>query len=581
MTVDARRLSGAERTVAGRGRSATPQVTVVVIVHDDALALPVAVRSALDQSLTDLEVIVVDDASSDESAAVAEAIAATDERVRVLRRSTNSGGCSAPRNDGLAAARGRWVMFLDSDDELFPDAAAFLISAGERTGAEIASGRLQRFHMRRRAVTPWYPELYRHERVVGGLRDLPDLLHDALSTNKAYRRAFLDRTGLRFVEGIHYEDQVFSMSAYLSAARIVLVPHEVYRWNVREANHVDGRLSITNRRAEIANLRSRLEANTLIDALVDASGAMEVRVAKDVKFVKHDLRLYLNDLWERDTTFRSAFMGEVGDYLKGLDEQSWDALPVLNRVAAALIVSGNLDAVLDAVEALRRPMRLPVPLGRRNGRLLFGAAPPVGEESLRLDVTDSALRRAPRSAARLESVRRAGDALELRLVVRHCLLLEECADDVPAVTVSAARFGLRRLAVPLSAAQADAGPGAGLCSVIATLEPAALRLLPGPLNAWRLRVLVDGKRLAVGRPHLWGGPVHVDLGADGRRGQQGVLSYNWVGDLGLVAEGSSRLEEQLLTWRLRLRHTGAGAAFRASKAMAAAVRRALPKPGQR
>lgn len=93
----------------------TVSVSVIVPAYNREQLLPRAVGSVNAQiGLRPLEVIVVDDASSDDSAAVAERLGA-----RVLRRQFN-GGAAAARNDGLQAARGDWVTMLDSDDEWLP-----------------------------------------------------------------------------------------------------------------------------------------------------------------------------------------------------------------------------------------------------------------------------------------------------------------------------------------------------------------------------------------------------------------------------------------------------------------------------
>ena len=97
---------------------ATPDISVIVIVYNDAERLPRAVRSVLDQSLCNIEVVIVDDCSRDTSYQVAQRLAADNPgRVRAFQLAANSGGCGAPRNRGVGAARGKYVMFLDSDDE--------------------------------------------------------------------------------------------------------------------------------------------------------------------------------------------------------------------------------------------------------------------------------------------------------------------------------------------------------------------------------------------------------------------------------------------------------------------------------
>src|SRR5436309_470378 len=106
-----------------------PAVSVVVICFNDATHLRTAVRSATAQTLRDLEVVVVDDGSDDDTPSVAEALADADPRVRYHRLDTNSGGCSRPRNIGMSLATGDYVTFLDSDDVLPRLACARLLRA--------------------------------------------------------------------------------------------------------------------------------------------------------------------------------------------------------------------------------------------------------------------------------------------------------------------------------------------------------------------------------------------------------------------------------------------------------------------
>jgi glycosyltransferase involved in cell wall biosynthesis len=101
-----------------RGEAA-PTVSVVVPTYNRAGLLPRALDSALAQTFGDLEVLVVDDGSTDATAALVNGYAARDGRVRYLRQPENA-GVSAARNRGLREARGALVAFLDSDDEWLP-----------------------------------------------------------------------------------------------------------------------------------------------------------------------------------------------------------------------------------------------------------------------------------------------------------------------------------------------------------------------------------------------------------------------------------------------------------------------------
>ena len=108
-------------------RAPTPAVTVVVATRDRPALVHRAVASALGQTLTSVEVLVVDDGSVDPVR-----LDADDERLQVIRLDRPSGPCAA-RNRGLAAARGHWVTFLDDDDELAPDMLARSLEAAARS----------------------------------------------------------------------------------------------------------------------------------------------------------------------------------------------------------------------------------------------------------------------------------------------------------------------------------------------------------------------------------------------------------------------------------------------------------------
>ena len=96
-------------------RVSGPLVSIIVPVHNAATSLHRALRSVLSQTLTDYELILVDDCSADESIRMLKKYGELDERVRLFSTSRNSGP-GAARNVGLKNARGRYIAFLDADD---------------------------------------------------------------------------------------------------------------------------------------------------------------------------------------------------------------------------------------------------------------------------------------------------------------------------------------------------------------------------------------------------------------------------------------------------------------------------------
>lgn len=114
------------------------KISVIVPVYKVENYLPKLIESVLTQTLNDLELILVDDGSPDNSGKICDEYAWKDTRVKVIHK--ENGGVSAARNDGLAAASGDWVIFCDSDDWLEPGGLGELVVAGEESGADVVFG---------------------------------------------------------------------------------------------------------------------------------------------------------------------------------------------------------------------------------------------------------------------------------------------------------------------------------------------------------------------------------------------------------------------------------------------------------
>ena len=109
-------------------RPGMPAVSVVVPVHDDQDYIEKCLDSLTSQTLNDIEIICVDDASKDRSPEILRAYAQADSRIRLIEKEKNQGALEA-RKDGALHARGRYIMFVDSDDYLEPDACMYMYKA--------------------------------------------------------------------------------------------------------------------------------------------------------------------------------------------------------------------------------------------------------------------------------------------------------------------------------------------------------------------------------------------------------------------------------------------------------------------
>ncbi|MGV9377373.1 CDP-glycerol glycerophosphotransferase family protein [Nonomuraea sp. NPDC003707] len=387
-----------------------PDCTVVVISYNDAARLPRAVRSVLGQSLRDLEVIIVDDASTDGTPEVAARLMDNDPRVLYLRRQVNSGGCGAPRNDGLDAAAAPYVMFLDSDDELPRHACKSLLTEIERSGADFVSGQISRLFESNGRLRPYYPELFARRRVVEGIRQEPDLFLDCFSTNKLYNVGWLRNHALRFPEDIHYEDHVFSAGLYAVSRRFAIVPWTVYLWH-RAATNDSISLSVD----DLENVRQRVIAARLSDDVLRAHGAGDLVPQRQRRFVRQDLRVYLNPLPAREPVWVKEFAAVVRPYMEEMPRWVLEELEPLDRVCCQLILDDRTEDLRVAAASLTGPRAAPRSAVRLNGRTYWGTTVSPG-----MDITKLRLAELPFSESRLrhELTEMISDGERVRMTVR-------------------------------------------------------------------------------------------------------------------------------------------------------------------
>jgi succinoglycan biosynthesis protein ExoO len=235
-----------------------PCVSVLMANYNGARHLAAAVRSVLDQSLADLELILVDDASSDDSLAVAAAAAAGDPRLRAIRLDRNAGPGPA-RNRGLDVARGRWIAVVDADDLMAPDRLERMVDTAAACWAEIVVDNLIVFDDA--GAEPWRPFLTGHAYAHPRWLTLADYIASArMYSNRPQlgylkplicRRA-LERTGARYREDLRIgEDYDLILRLLAEGARMRLEPAPLYRYR-RHASSI----SHTMARSQLEAMRS-------------------------------------------------------------------------------------------------------------------------------------------------------------------------------------------------------------------------------------------------------------------------------------------------------------------------------------
>jgi succinoglycan biosynthesis protein ExoO len=214
-----------------------PRVTVLVPAFNAAATLPRAIRSVLGQTLDDLELIVIDDASTDATLATAQALAATDRRVRVLQAPRN-GGPGAARSLGLSDALGSWIAILDADDLFRPERLARLLLLAEQHRLDAVADNLQLLDAGAGRVVglalPLEPdalEIFDPARFLANT--IPAGRVNIGWTQPMIRRDFLQHHGIAWRDLRHAEDLVFAMEVLLAGARFAVSGYAGYIYTQR------------------------------------------------------------------------------------------------------------------------------------------------------------------------------------------------------------------------------------------------------------------------------------------------------------------------------------------------------------
>jgi CDP-glycerol glycerophosphotransferase len=184
------RLRKLVRKVATKARSsaATPVLSVVVVARNAESYLSECLHSLQSQTLTRLEIIVVDNGSTDSTAAVAQQIATQDQRFRILLRP--QADLTAARNTGAIVARGRFLAFVDATDTVPPTAYASLIGALRQTGSDFAAGAVRTVVRGRRHRPGWTTITHDIDRPAITLADHQYAVQDSWATNRVFRTDF-------------------------------------------------------------------------------------------------------------------------------------------------------------------------------------------------------------------------------------------------------------------------------------------------------------------------------------------------------------------------------------------------------
>ncbi len=212
-----------------------PKISIIVPVYNVEKYLFECLDSLVKQTMSDIEIICIDDCSTDNSENILKHFADTDERVRVIKHDVNS-GLSASRNTGIKNARSDYIMFCDSDDYYMPETCEKMFDAIRTTDADIACCSIKLLYEDNNKKQN-NTDIYTIKK-----QGVFQLQFDSISeypvcaVNKIYKKQIILDNNLFFPIGLRYED-CFYWPAYCNyVKRIAFIPDYLYVYRIRSGS---------------------------------------------------------------------------------------------------------------------------------------------------------------------------------------------------------------------------------------------------------------------------------------------------------------------------------------------------------
>ena len=221
-------------------KPSAPKMTVIIPVYNTAPYLYRCLNSVINQRLRELEILVVNDGSTDNSLQILEEFAGKDARIKIINQKNQ--GPSVARNTGLECATGEYVTFLDSDDWFDPIMCYNMYRKALREKSDIVMCTLTCIDSQtgQEVPDPYCNEIFLPQKYFRQAFSVKDILPDFLSLpvfacSKVYRRAFLEQHRLRFIPHTFMEDNPFFFESFLHAERISALYARFYYYRINRS----------------------------------------------------------------------------------------------------------------------------------------------------------------------------------------------------------------------------------------------------------------------------------------------------------------------------------------------------------
>lgn len=351
------------RRMLRRVRDATfgPSISVIVPMYNVERYVTDCLASILGQDVASMEVIVVDDGSTDRSADIVRAIARRDRRVKLI--SQPNAGQGPARNRAIRRARGEFLVFVDSDDAVPRRSFRYLVARLRQSGSDFTVAGVRRLRGDESYRPSWTVVVHERDRIGITIDDFPAAMADVVAHHRIFRRKFWTQRIGDFAPGV-YEDHVPMVAAYLRG-RFDLLSRVTYEWRLRDEGTSTGQ-----QKHDLANLEQRIRVKAKARELVWREGAPPVRAAWVGRVLNIDFPPYVEQALRADDGYRRTLQQALTTYVDLASAEALTYVRVRQKLRTYLGARGRWDALRGVEEVFEELGSIP-PTTVRGGKVLL------------------------------------------------------------------------------------------------------------------------------------------------------------------------------------------------------------------
>lgn len=320
-------------------------ISVIVPVYNVEKYVDECIKSILHQNFEDIEIICVNDGTTDGSLKILEKYRKKDKRLSII--SQDNQGLGQARNRGLQYAKGKYVCFVDGDDMLTEGALESLYKVAQRTRVQMISYETELLYERKELEKSENKDLFYYKsKQYHGIKDGKTYFIEMVENNDYCNAAwllFLNREWLIkqkiwFYPGIYYEDVLFCLKCFWAAERVIHLNRKNYIYRIREHSIMTSRPKYINVYSSIVNYR---EAMKILLGIDENQIKLRVALAKHIKFMGTRIR----------NLDRGCEVSDVFDILDPVDDLLESCFEVGNKrpyVNERILLAGLEKIVQDS-----------------------------------------------------------------------------------------------------------------------------------------------------------------------------------------------------------------------------------------